>query len=161
MKRLSLLLILLLITAFAAIANTQTDVLKVSRKAVRALKNKDFATLAAMTHPVKGVRISPGEYISPDGHQRFKRAKVASLWSDPKAYQWGLNENSGDPIRMRFSRYYSTYIYDNNYVAAPEIRFDENKPREHTTDSNIPDVYPKAKVVHFHFPETVKDNPMS
>lgn len=133
-------------------ASTKTEVMKASKQAVLALKNKNFATLAALAHPTKGVRFSAYGYIDKEADLVFKRAQVSGLWANRKIYNWGDYDGTGDPIKMRFSKYYAAFIYDRDFARAPYVGYNKVTGRGNTI-VNIFEAYPRGKFVEYHFPD--------
>jgi hypothetical protein len=156
MKKLFFLLILLsslLVAAKAAGATDKTDVMKVSRRAVLALRDKNMAGLAALVHPAKGVRFSAYGYIDKEGDLVFKRPQVSRLLDNKTLYQWGEYDGSGDPIKMRFVKYYAAFIYDRDFARAPHVDYNNVIGRGNTI-VNIVEAYPNGKFVEYHFPDS-------
>jgi hypothetical protein len=159
MKNLLTLLILIPLFVFTAQAGDKAEVMKVSRQAVLALKNKNMATLAALTHPAKGVRFSSYSYVDKSVDLVFKREQVSGLWANPKIYKWGEFDGSGDPIKMRFSKYYARFVYDRDFANAPDISYNDQLGGGNTI-VNVRAAYPKGKFVEYHFPESTDRNEM-
>ncbi len=150
MKKLLLLFVILPLLVLAAQADTKTEVMKASKQAVLALKSKNFAKLATLVHPVKGVRFSAYGYIGKDTDLVFKKNQVPGLWAGRKIYNWGEFDGSGDPIKMRFSKYYAAFIYDRDFANAPDIEYNQVIRRGNTI-VNILEAYPKGKFVEYSF----------
>jgi hypothetical protein len=125
MKKLLFLFILVPLFVFSVQANDKTDVMRVSKQAVLALKSKNMSKLAALAHPVKGVRFSAYGYISKESDLVFKKSQISGLWTNRKIYNWGEFHGSGDPIKMRFPKYYSRFIYDRNFLSAPQVEYNK------------------------------------
>jgi len=159
MKKLFFLFILISIFALHVQASDKTDVMRVSKQAVLALKGKNMAKIAALAHPVKGVRFSAYGYIAKDTDRVFKRSQISGLWTNRKVYNWGEFDGSGDPIKMRFSKYYAAFIYDRDFANAPHIEYNNVLGRGNTI-VNISEFYPKGKFVEYHFPEGADKNVM-
>lgn len=157
MKNLFFLLTLLSLFVISAAANDKapndkTDVMKVSTQAVLALKSKNMAKLAALAHPTKGVRFSAYGYVAEESDRVIKRAQISGLWANKRIYNWGEFDGSGDPIKMRFSKYYAQFIYDRDFANAPHIEYNKVIGQGNTI-VNIAEFYTAGKFVEYHFPD--------
>lgn len=159
MKRILLVLLLLPVFVFAAHADVRSEVMKVSKQAVLALKNKNMGALAALAHPVKGVRFSPYAYIDKESNLIFKRAQVAGLWNNRKVYNWGPHDVLEGDIKMRFSKYYAAFIYDRDFARAPRVGYNRVVEQGNAI-VDIAEKYPSGKFVEYNFPEGRDGNVM-
>lgn len=124
--------------------------------AILAIRDRDMAALANLAHPNEGVRFSPYGYVraqagAPEGQDlAFSAAEVAGLWSDPTVYTWGSAAGSGEPIELTFAGYYDEYVYDVDFAQPDAIGFGLILGQGNTIN-NIPEVYPGAFMVEYHF----------
>lgn len=127
----------------------QRDIVSFTDAVVGNLRDKDFQELAQRVHPVKGLRISPYQYVdvSAEGQQAFFASGEAFLAqttsSTPRV--WGHADGTGDTIRLDFAKFYSDWLYDHDYLQAPNVRVF----RKYTS---ISDTYPDARVVLYEYP---------
>jgi hypothetical protein len=126
-----------------AVLNRAFDVLA-------ALKDQDFGTLSSLVHPVDGVRFSPYTFIQ-DTDQVFSAEQIATIPADSQVYLWGEQAGSGEPINLSFMDYYARFIYDVDFVTAPEISLNHILGLGSAID-NSAEVYPGAMIVEFYFP---------
>jgi len=117
---------------------------------VGALKNKDMASLSAYVHPPLGLRFSPYAAVK-DTDLVFPADEVAGLLADDTLYNWGGYSSTGNPIELTFADYFSQFVYDVDFAAAPEISLD-HRLGESTTLDNSHDFYPGAMIVEYYFP---------
>ena len=108
--------------------------------------------LAALVHPVKGVRFSAYGYIDKDVDLVFKRALMSRLLDSKKIYTWGEYDGTGDPIKMRFAKYYAAFVYDRDFARAPQVDYNNVIGRGNTI-VNVTEAYPNGKFVEYHFPD--------
>jgi outer membrane murein-binding lipoprotein Lpp len=125
-------------------------------KILLALKNKDLSTVSRYVHPQKGLRFTPYTYINTTTDRIFTVADLSGLFSDSMIYIWGKYDGSGLPIQLTFSDYYARFIYDKNFLAAPQIYFDQVFQRGNMIN-NITMAYPQGTVLEYHFPGFVKE----
>lgn len=127
----------------------QRDIVAFTDRVVGKLRDKDFRGLEKHIHPVKGLFVSPYQYIGADVVNR------ESFFVDGKAFVaqtvsttprvWGYADGTGDPIRLSFAQFYVKWLYEHDYLQAPNVHV----YRKYTT---ISDVYPNARVVLYEFP---------
>lgn len=116
-----------------------------------ALKTKDMELLGQWVHPQKGLRMTPYSYINPATDVRFPGKDIPNLFQDDTVYHWGVYDGSGEPMDLTFSAYYEKFIYDQDFLAAPQILFDQVLQRGNLIN-NIKDSYPLAVSIEYHFP---------
>ncbi len=118
---------------------------------VKALREKDLEKLSQAVHPEKGVRFSPYGYVNVETDLVFTREQVRNLGNDSKVYNWGSYDGSGLPIELDFEGYYNKFIYDVDFMNAPEVAYNKVLGKGNSLVNTL-DVYPKAIVVEYHFP---------
>jgi len=116
-----------------------------------ALKNKDTELLGQWVHPQKGLRMTPYSNINTATDVRFPGKDIPDLFYDETIYHWGVYDGSGEPMDLTFSEYYEKYIYDQDFLAAPQIVFDQVLQRGNLIN-NFKDAYPQGVSIEYHFP---------
>jgi hypothetical protein len=161
MKNLLIVLLAVPLLLTTARASEKTEVMATAKKAVIALKNKNMIQLAAMAHPVKGIRFTPYNFVNTDqgGDLVFKGTQIAGLWASQKRYLWGEFDGSGDPIRMTFAKYFGRFIFSRDFANAHTVVYNQ-AASPGTTIDNFADAYPKAKFVGYHFSRSKDGNDM-
>lgn len=114
-----------------------------------ALRARDGERLAALAHPVKGVRFSPSAYVNVDEDVVFSREQARAFWTDAKTYRWGDAEGSGYPIEMTPAAYADRYILDRDFSLPSTVTINEDRTLG-TTLNNAADVYPAAARVEYY-----------
>jgi hypothetical protein len=120
-------------------------------KILQALKNKDLTEVSNYVHPQKGLRFTPYTYINTTTDRVFAASGLPGLFSDNTTYSWGKYDGSGQPIQLTFSDYYAKFIYDKNFLAAPQICFNQVFQRGNMIN-NITMAYPQGAVLEYYFP---------
>lgn len=120
-------------------------------KILQALKNKDLSGVSNYVHPQKGLRFTPYTYINTTTDRVFAASDLPGLFSDSTTYSWGKYDGSGLPIQLTFSEYYAKFIYDKNFLAAPQIFFNQVFQRGNMVN-NITMSYPQGTVLEYYFP---------
>jgi hypothetical protein len=116
-----------------------------------ALKNKDAAALSKFIDPQKGLRFTPYTHINTATDQVFPLADIPALFSGSNSYNWGTFDGSGLPINLTFSGYYAKFIYDKNFLAAPQTVYNQVLQRGNMIN-NFAAVYPQAVSLEYYFP---------
>jgi hypothetical protein len=149
------LLLLLVLTITVSAQSEKVQVLAQSKKVVAALKKKDMKTLAALVHPIKGVRFSPYGYVNAEGDLVFRRAQISSLMLTRRTYVWGAEDGTGDDINLGFPAYFNKFVYDKDFARAPQVVYNR-VAKSGNTIVNIAEAYKNAKFVEYHFAGTKK-----
>lgn len=119
--------------------------------AVTALRQRDYAALAALVHPEKGVVFTPYSTVELDSNVSLTPSQVAGAPKDPSLYQWGLADGSGEPISLTIPEYFDRYVYNADYAKAPIIGVDQVIGQGNALE-NVQDVFPDARFVEYYFP---------
>lgn len=122
--------------------------------AVTALRDKDFAALAALAHPAKGVRFTPYTFVLARDNV-LDAAALRQGFANTRTYAWGFTDGKGDAIDWNFERYYGRYIYNKDYSRASPVLYENypTNPRGNKND-NTKTFYPQARTVEYHLPST-------
>jgi hypothetical protein len=123
---------------------------ELANQAVLALKNRDMQALAALVHPISGLRFTPYAYVQPSDLV-FPAQQLPGLFEDPTVYHWGVYDGSGEPMDLTFAQYYEEFVYDQDYAQAEEVGYNERLGTGNSID-NSQEFYPGAFVVEYHFP---------
>ena len=119
---------------------------------LKALAHRHFAELASYVDPVKGLRFSP--YAASDTDVVLTRDDLNSRAKLGRVRHWGDYDGSGEPIRMSFIKYYRRFVYDRDYLRAPQIGYDQFLGPEEADEyeRNYDDVYPHSIFVDYYIP---------
>ncbi len=139
-------LLLLLLTGCAK----QETLAERAAAIVKVLSARQLEPLATYVHPQKGVRFSPAAYIDPQADRVLAAGQLAAAWTDNTAYRWGVDDATGEPIKLSFRDYFASFVYDADYAQAEKVAYDEVIGSS-TTVNNLTKVYPDARFVEYHF----------
>jgi len=120
-----------------------------SSAAILALKNKDMKTLAAMAGE-KGVRFSPYSYIDLEKDVVLEPIVLENAYILSRTFVWGSYDGSGEPIDLPFAQYFDKFVYDKDFMNAPDVKFNEIIGTGNTIN-NIIEAYPDAEFAEYHF----------
>ena len=125
-----------------------------ARQALRALKQRDGAALATLTHPANGVRFSPYGYVEIEKERVLTQRQVQRLFADRRRYVWGEDDATGETIKLSGRQYVARRVYDRDFLRAPQVFYNRVVFGGTTMPNNVAVVYPRALFVTFHFPNT-------
>ena len=118
-------------------------------QAVLALKNRDMQALAALVHPVAGLRFTPYAYVQPS-NLVLPAHQLPNVFEDATVYHWGVYDGSGEPMDLTFAQYYANFVYDQDYAQAEEVSHNQRLGTGNSID-NSREFYPGAFVVEYYF----------
>ncbi|MFD2115528.1 hypothetical protein ACFSTH_06370 [Paenibacillus yanchengensis] len=116
---------------------------------LKALKEKDHAALQSVVHPEKGVLFAPYVYIDKETALTFKAADLPTF-DDEKVYEWGVQDGTGDPIKLNFADYYKRYLFNHDFTTAEEVKENE-VVMSGGMIVNMKDIFPDAQFYDYHF----------
>ena len=124
---------------------------------LQALKNHDYAVLASMVHPQRGVTCTPLSTISPGADRVLTQDQVKNLTNDIGVYTWGTLDEQGTPISMTIQQYFAQYVFDTDYTRASLIGIDQIMISGNALE-NISQVYSDCRFVDFSVPGRKETN---
>jgi outer membrane murein-binding lipoprotein Lpp len=130
--------------------NVKENALSVALAVVAALKAKDMNLFAQYVDPEKGVRFSPYGHVDVKNDVVFQRNELPALFESSDIRRFGTFDGSGEPIEMTFRDYFNKFVYDVDF-ANPQMIGNNVVIGKGNTLHNIPQVYPNAVFVEFHF----------
>jgi len=118
-------------------------------KALTALQAKDYDAFAALFHPLDGVRFSPYGFIDPTHKQVLAKDFLEAI-SRNWILTWGHVDGSGEAIKIRVKPYIDKFIYNADYLHAPQKSFDAVIGKGNSID-NLKETYPQLHFTEYHF----------
>ena len=122
-------------------------------EAVKALKAKDFAAVAVLAHPTKGVRFSPYAFVDTQRHVVLDAATIRLGFANTKSYLWGHTSGKGDPMEWTFEQFYTRQLYNKDYAASTDVGYERHPQRGNSID-NSATAYPQGRSVDYYLPST-------
>lgn len=108
-----------------------------------ALARRDGPALAALAHPIKGVRFSLSPLVRPDTDVVLRSSDLASAFTSPATRTWGITDGSGLPIVLTYGDYHTLYVYGRDFVNARWVSYNHPIGAGNSID-NTADIYPDA-----------------
>lgn len=122
-----------------------------------ALHDEDYSTLSTLVDPQKGVTFTPYSTVDAEANLNFSADEIAQAADDTEKYIWGLTDGQGSPIKLTMTEYFAQYVYNADYLQAPEIGVDQIMASGNSIE-NVAEAYPGDRFVEFHFPGLEEDN---
>lgn len=119
---------------------------------LKALDGKNMEKLSHYVHPEKGVRFTPFTYVQPEEDIVLSAEEVRTAFEDDTIRNWGMSDaGEEEDMRLPFSQYYLDYLWDQNYLEAKKVAWNERMMHGSMID-NAREAYPDAQIVEYHFP---------
>lgn len=137
----------------SASAKQNSEIEARARLAVSCLKKMDWERLSSIAHPIEGVTFSPYAYVEKNA-VRLSANRIKKLGAWEKTYTWGVYDGSGEPVKLSFGEYYRKFVYDKDFMNAPEVSVSRYVHKGNSI-SNIEKFFGNdAAFVEFHCPGT-------
>lgn len=130
-------------------ATQQDSIEAVGLKALTALQAKDYDAFAALFHPTEGVRFSPYGFIDPTHKQVLAKDFLEAITRN-WILTWGHVDGSGEAIKIRVKAYIDKFVYNADYLHAPQKSYDSIIGKGNSID-NLKDTYPQLHFTEYHF----------
>jgi len=127
----------------------QANAREAADASLAAFQANDGERLAALAHPLKGVRFSPSAYVNVDDDIVLSRDHVAAFWTDSETYLWGYADGTRDAIELTLAAYADRYILDRDFSRSSTVTINEDRTLG-TTRNNAADVYHAATRVEYY-----------
>lgn len=115
-----------------------------------AFKNNSFEYVAKYVHPEKGVRFSPYANVDTENNVVLYADDLKSIMTDSRGFDWGYYDGSGEPISGGFLTYFEEFVYDEDFLNAEKVAYDEVIGSGNTVN-NIESAYPDAHFMEYYF----------
>ena len=98
---------------------TPVDVVTTAQSVLTALKNKDYATLQTLTSSA-GLSINEEPRLDLTKVD-ITKDQVSNIPANTQKYLFGYADGSGEPIEITQAEYFNKYMYNHDYLVAPEV----------------------------------------
>ena len=115
------------------------------------IRDGDNQALAGVVHPEYGVVFSPYATVTLSTNKCFQPEQVAGFGEDTNLYVWGVYAGSGEPIEMTVADYFSIFVMDKDYSAAPVVGIN-HIVRSGNALENFTDEFKNVQFIDFHMP---------
>jgi hypothetical protein len=129
---------------------SEKNLVILSSKILKSLKENAYTGLAEFIHPKIGIRFSPYGYIDTAVDQILSRNKLIVLGKSQKKIKWGFEDATGKPIKLSLNDYVKKFVYDVDFLNA-EKKGVNKFFGEGNSLNNLKEVYPRCNFVEFYF----------
>ena len=119
--------------------------------AIQALRTQDYAAVASLVHPEKGVTFTPFSTVNFDTDLNFSQSEIRNLAEDDTVYSWGFTDGQGELIKMTMEQYFASYVFNTDYSQASLIGVDQIMLSGNALE-NVTESYPGCRFVDFSIP---------
>jgi hypothetical protein len=97
-----------------------------ANEALSLLVKHDYQKLEPYIHPQKGLRFSPYAHVDLKNDIVISGQQLARAASEPRKYQWGYYDGSGEPMKFTINDYFSKHLIRKDfYRNATKIGYNE------------------------------------
>lgn len=116
----------------------------------QALVYQNYAAIAPLIHPTRGVRFSMYAYVDPQTDKVFNRAQFEQyLKASRIKFTWGQKDGTGDIYITPLPNYLKVWVDGNKYKAiAPTLNTFQGYGN---SLNNLTEIYPNANFVEFYY----------
>ena len=130
-------------------AEAKATIEKRAEEALQVISQRDFSHLARLTHPDMGLKLSQYSFVHKED-MVVKRVDLPKLSSNKEKIITVQLGQSGNGEILTLGDYFGRYVYDQDYLSAPDIIF--NSFVERGEGNNLFEFFPGAIVVEYHYP---------
>ena len=116
-----------------------------------AIKNIDLLTLSSFVWP-QGLRFSPYEHVNTWSDVILSTWEIYNGLALSRSFTRWIYDGKWDSIDLWIGQYREKFVYDVNFVTAPEVYHNQKFERGNIIN-NIFDVYSGKYIVEYHFPQ--------
>lgn len=135
----------------------QEALLQKSYQVLNALAAQDFEALSKLVHSEKGLRLTPYSTVDPSKDLSVGADELSKASQNQTLYTWGISKSSSAPIHLSITDYFSSYVYNADYLTAPMIGVNTLFSSGNSLE-NVIDAYPDGEFVEFYFPGIKSQN---
>ena len=117
---------------------------------LQSLKDNDLPILATFVG-LQGVRFSPYAYVNTGTDIVLSSDEIKNGLAISRSYTWGAFDGSGEPIDLWIGQYFERFVYDLDFLNAPEIVENQEVMRGNIIN-NAFNVYQGKYIVEFYIP---------
>ena len=126
--------------------------LETTKAILQSLKDKDIQTLVTYINTGTKVRFSPYSYVNTETDIMLNGQELINKYQDTNNVltRWTY-DGSGEPININVKDYFQKFIYDMDFLNAPEINENHEIMRGNSIN-NVFDIYANDYIVEFYIP---------
>lgn len=114
------------------------------------LATGEFSQFINLVHPTKGVLFSPYGHIDLIHSKPLNRASLSYYYSKDDLLFFGMNDGTGDSIKMDLKNYLKMYVNTPNYIKSKDISLNQIHHSGNELE-NMSDAFPNADYIEYYF----------
>lgn len=118
-----------------------------SKSILNIIRNNNLASLSIY---IDRIRFSPYAYVDTVKDKVFTAAEFEQYANKPTKFTWGHTDGEGNPIVLNIKDYFKKYVYDQDFINAPEISVNKYLGFGNSLN-NLKEVYPGHDFTEFYF----------
>lgn len=130
----------------------KTSALTTAKKILQLIKNNDFKSLAKFIWP-QGIRFSPYTYVNKETDKILSKDEILNWKDSSQIFIRWTYDGSWEPIQLSIKEYFKKFVYDSDFLNAPEIIQNQEIMRGNMIN-NIFDIYTGKYIIEFYIPGT-------
>ncbi len=134
----------------ATIIQYEKQLLDLSSRILKSIKERDYAGLSKFIHPTSGVRFSLYGHIDTVSAQVISAGKLKKLGNNEQKITWGLMDGTGQPVDLSIDGYFKRFVYDADFLNA-EKKAVNTFLESGNSLNNLKEVYPGCDFTEFYF----------
>ena len=128
----------------------EKNLIILSSKILKSLKEKGYTGLAEFIHPKLGIRFAPYAYIDTTVDQLLSRNRLIALGKSQKKIKWGFEDATEKPIKLSINNYVKEFVYDVDFLNAEKKGVNRFFGGGNSLN-NLKEVYPRCNFAEFYF----------
>ena len=131
-------------------APVDTRVAEKANQVIKAIKNKDFAAINALTHPARGLCFSPTVQMSPNSVCLKANLLPDYLEGTRRSQLFNWGNSHGTPVRLNFNDYFERYLNSRDFSSSTATITPNPREARGQVKSNIARFYPNCAAVEYY-----------
>ncbi len=128
--------------------NANRDLLQSANLTINILNSENLEKLKEVTDSTIGVLFYPYGNIDKTKAQNLTITELSALFKNNSQIIWGIEDGTGEPIKLNAKQYFEKYVNDRNYSKADTIKTNDIVQIGNLTN-NIKDVFPNADFIEY------------
>lgn len=129
---------------------SEVSALDTAKAILQTLKNNDYLALAAFVGP-EWVRFSPYTYVNTGTDVVLIKDEIYNWLALSRTFIRWSYDGSWEPIDLPFWPYFEKFVYDVDFLNAPEVNENKEIMRGNIIN-NVFDIYKDKEIIEFYIP---------
>jgi len=125
--------------------------LQTAQSILQLIQSRQYKDLVAYVHPEWGLRCSPYAFVDTINDVVLMTEDLEN--NNHEQHLWGYYDGTGDPIMLNTEAYFNQFVYDRNFIAAPNVSINRILGKGNSVN-NLQAAYPECDFIEYYFPGT-------